>query len=79
MENKICLNMPLFHAFGMVMGQLLILHTGSTLVMEERSFNPIKTLEAIAREKCAITYGTPTMWVSKNETDARLSEKIRYS
>ncbi|XP_012543626.2 medium-chain acyl-CoA ligase ACSF2, mitochondrial [Monomorium pharaonis] len=71
-ENKICLNMPLFHAFGMVMGQLLILHTGSTLVLEERSFNPVKTLEVIAQEKCAITYGTPTMWVNLIEAQQRL-------
>lgn len=69
-ENKICLNMPLFHAYGMVMGQLLIFHTGSTLVLEERSFDPVKSLQAIAQEKCAITYGTPTMWVSKDEIDA---------
>lgn len=69
-ENKICLNVPLFHAFGMIMGQLFISHTGCTVVMEERSFDPVKSLEAIAREKCAITYGTPTMWVSKDETDA---------
>lgn len=59
--------MPLFHAFGMIMGQMLILNMGNTLVMEERSFNPVKTLEVIAQEKCAITYGTPTMWVSKDE------------
>lgn len=71
-ENKICLNVPLFHAFGLVMGQMLILHTGNTLVLEERSFNPIKSLEAIAQEKCAVTYGTPTMWVYLIEAQQRL-------
>ncbi|KAL6268500.1 hypothetical protein P5V15_001632 [Pogonomyrmex californicus] len=71
-ENKICLNMPLFHAFGLTMGKLLILHTGSTLVMEERSFDPVKTLEAVAQEKCAVTYGTPTMWVNLIEAQQRL-------
>lgn len=71
-ENKICLNVPFFHAFGLTMANLLIFHTGSTLVMEERSFNPIKTLKAIAQEKCAITYGTPTMWVSKNRRQGKL-------
>ncbi|KYQ51328.1 Acyl-CoA synthetase family member 2, mitochondrial [Trachymyrmex zeteki] len=75
-ENKICLNMPLYHAFGMVMGQLLVFHTGSTLVIEERSFNPVKTLEAIAQEKCAITYGTPTMWVNLIEAQHRLQLPI---
>jgi len=54
----------------MVMGQLLVFHTGNTLVIEEYSFDPVKTLKAIAQEKCAITYGTPTMWVSKNKIDA---------
>ncbi|CAL1677806.1 unnamed protein product [Lasius platythorax] len=71
-ENKICLNVPFFHAFGLTMANLLIFHTGSTLVIEERSFNPIKTLKAIAQEKCAITYGTPTMWVNLLEAQQRL-------
>ncbi|XP_011173564.1 medium-chain acyl-CoA ligase ACSF2, mitochondrial isoform X2 [Solenopsis invicta] len=71
-ENKICLNMPLFHAFGLVMGQVLILHKGNAVVIEERSFNPVKTLKAIAQEKCAITYGTPTMWVNLIEAQQRL-------
>ncbi|KYN04981.1 Acyl-CoA synthetase family member 2, mitochondrial, partial [Cyphomyrmex costatus] len=75
-ENKICLNMPLYHAFGMVMGQLLVFHMGNTLVIEERSFNPVKTLEAIAQEKCAITYGTPTMWVNLIEAQQRLQLPI---
>ncbi|XP_029680890.1 acyl-CoA synthetase family member 2, mitochondrial isoform X2 [Formica exsecta] len=71
-ENKICLNVPFFHAFGLTMANILILHTGSTLVLEERSFNPIKTLKAIAQEKCAITYGTPTMWINLLEAQQQL-------
>ncbi|KAL0113184.1 hypothetical protein PUN28_012402 [Cardiocondyla obscurior] len=71
-ENKICLNMPLFHAFGMVMAQLLVLHTGSSVVLEGRSFNPQKTLQVIAQEKCTVTYGTPTMWVHLIEAQQRL-------
>ncbi|EFN64035.1 Acyl-CoA synthetase family member 2, mitochondrial [Camponotus floridanus] len=67
-ENKICLNIPFFHAFGFIMANILILHTGSTLVIEERSFDPIKSLKAIAQEKCAVTYGTPTMWVNLLKT-----------
>ncbi|KAL6441153.1 hypothetical protein ACFW04_003459 [Cataglyphis niger] len=78
-ENKICLNVPFFHAFGLTMANILILHTGSTLVVEERSFNPIKTLKAIAQEKCAITYGTPTMWsiFGLTETTAVVFQSIR--
>ncbi|XP_025268566.1 acyl-CoA synthetase family member 2, mitochondrial-like [Camponotus floridanus] len=71
-ENKICLNVPFFHVFGLIMANILILHTGSTLVIEERSFNPIKSLKAIAQEKCTVTYGTPTMWVNLLEAQQRL-------
>ncbi|XP_029159347.1 acyl-CoA synthetase family member 2, mitochondrial isoform X1 [Nylanderia fulva] len=71
-DNKICLNVPFFHAFGLTMANILILHTGNTLVIEDRSFNPVKTLKAIAQEKCAITYGTPTMWVNLLEAQQRL-------
>lgn len=61
---KICLNVPLFHAFGLVMGQLFTLHAGgSTLVLESPSFNPVTSLETVVREKCTLMYGTPTMWV----------------
>lgn len=64
-ECKVCLNVPLFHAFGLLMGQLFMLHGGNTLILQGRSFNPVKSLEAIAKEKCNVIYGTPTMWVSR--------------
>ncbi|EZA62892.1 hypothetical protein DMN91_002608 [Ooceraea biroi] len=71
-EDKICLNVPLFHAFGLLMGQTLSLNAGCTIVIEAPSYNPIKTLEAIAKEKCSAMYGTPTMWVNVIETQKRL-------
>lgn len=40
-------------------------HSGLTLVLPGPSFNPVKSLEAITREKCNVVYGTPTMWVSR--------------
>lgn len=66
-EDKICLNVPLFHAFGLLMGQTNILNTGCTIILESPTFNPVKSLETIAREKCSIAYGTPTMWVSGDD------------
>lgn len=63
-EQRICLNVPFFHAFGLVMAQLCVLHSGSTLVLEARSFDPVKSVEAIARENCDVAYGTPTMWIN---------------
>lgn len=41
-----------------------MLHAGLTLVLPAPSFNPVKSLKAIVREKCNVVYGTPTMWVS---------------
>ncbi|CAK9820967.1 Medium-chain acyl-CoA ligase ACSF2, mitochondrial [Anthophora plagiata] len=62
-EHRICVNVPFFHAFGVIKGLLCTLHSGSKLVLPSRSFNPVKSLEAIIREKCNVVYGTPTMWI----------------
>ncbi|XP_020288680.1 acyl-CoA synthetase family member 2, mitochondrial [Pseudomyrmex gracilis] len=75
-EDTICLNVPFFHAFGLVMAQLMMFHTGCVLVLEGRSFDPAKSLQAIAKEKCTITYGTPTMWVNLLEAQQRLQLSI---
>ena len=45
------------------MGIVGSIHNGTTLVLENRSFNPVKSIEAIIKEKCTVLYGTPTMWV----------------
>lgn len=55
------------------MGQILILHHGNTLVLQGRSFNPVESLQAIAKEKCVVAYGTPTMWVSQNEKETQVT------
>lgn len=57
------MNVPLFHAFGMIHGFIAGFHSGSTLVLESPTFNPKNSIETIAREKCTVAYGTPTMWV----------------
>lgn len=62
-HNTICLNVPLFHAFALVMGLAGHLHAGSTLVLAGPSFNPSEAINAIVKEKCTAIYGTPTMWV----------------
>lgn len=64
MENKVCLNVPFFHVYGLIKGLLTMFHTGVTIVLEARSFNPTKSLDAIIGEKCDTVYGTPTMWIT---------------
>lgn len=63
MEQRVCLNVPFFHVYGLNKGLLTMLHAGITIVLEARSFNPTKSLDAIIGEKCDTVYGTPTMWV----------------
>ncbi|KAK2586052.1 hypothetical protein KPH14_012049 [Odynerus spinipes] len=75
--QKICTNVPFFHAFGILLGQISILHAGCTTVLEGRSFNPVKSLEVMAEEKCDITYGTPTMWINLIDAQQRLSLPIQ--
>ncbi|CAB0033956.1 unnamed protein product [Trichogramma brassicae] len=59
---RICLNVPYFHAFGMIMGVSGPFHAGSTVVLEGPTFNPARSIDAIVRHKCDVTFGTPTMW-----------------
>jgi acyl-CoA synthetase (AMP-forming)/AMP-acid ligase II len=64
---KICHNVPYFHAFGMVAGITSPMHTGATVVLENPTFNPTKSVNTIIQEKCNVTYATPTMWVSTSK------------
>lgn len=68
---KACLNVPFFHAFGLTKS-LVMLHAGTTIVLESPSFNPVKSIEAMLKEKCEIAYGTPTMWINLLATYQRL-------
>ncbi|XP_023247035.1 acyl-CoA synthetase family member 2, mitochondrial [Copidosoma floridanum] len=74
--RKICLNVPYFHAFGMIMGVVGPLHAGSTVVLENPTFNPVKSIEAIVGQKCSVTFGTPTMWTNMIDVQNRTNIKI---
>ncbi|XP_068085265.1 medium-chain acyl-CoA ligase ACSF2, mitochondrial [Anabrus simplex] len=62
-HHHICLQVPLFHAFGNVIGLLCALHFGSTIVLPALRFDPEATIRSINQEKCSVLYGTPTMYV----------------
>ena len=64
-ENKpvICLPVPLYHCFGMVLGSLATVTYGSTAVYPGTIYNPTNTLKVIMSEKCTAVYGTPTMYI----------------
>ncbi len=66
-EDRVCISVPLFHCFGMVMGNLACITHGSTMVYPSAVFNPLDTLKTIQQEKCTAAYGVPTMFIAMLE------------
>ncbi len=63
-QDRLCLPVPLFHCFGIVLGVLATLTHGGTLVMIEL-FDPLMVLAAVQKEKCTALYGVPTMFIAE--------------
>ncbi len=63
-EDSVAISVPLFHCFGMVMGNIACVSHGSTMVYPAAVFNPLDNLKAIAEEKCTASYGVPTMFIT---------------
>ena len=66
-SDRVCIPVPLYHCFGMVMGVLGCLTHASTMVFPGEGFDPLATLEAIAAEGCTALYGVPTMFIAQME------------
>jgi fatty-acyl-CoA synthase len=64
-DDRICVPVPLFHIFGMVIGNLAATTRGACLVYPAPSFEPRATLEAVAAERCTSLYGVPTMFIAE--------------
>jgi fatty-acyl-CoA synthase len=62
--SVLCVPVPLYHCFGMVMGNLGMLSRGGTVVYPAEGFEPAATLAAIGEEKCEALYGVPTMFIA---------------
>jgi fatty-acyl-CoA synthase len=63
--DRICVPVPLYHCFGMVMGNLAAVTHGASVVYPEVAFDPRATLEAVAAERCTSLYGVPTMFIAQ--------------
>ncbi|OTG67774.1 fatty acid--CoA ligase [Acinetobacter sp. ANC 4470] len=63
-QDRVCISVPLFHCFGMVMGNLACITHGSAMIYPSAVFNPLDTLNAIQQEKCTAAYGVPTMFIA---------------
>ena len=63
-SDRLCLPVPLYHCFGMVMGVLACVTHGAAMVFPGETFDPETALAAVAEERCTALYGVPTMFVA---------------
>ena len=63
--DRICIPVPFYHCFGMVMGNLAATSHGACMVIPAASFDPVATLEAVQAERCTSLYGVPTMFIAE--------------
>ncbi|MFG2193483.1 AMP-binding protein [Streptomyces sp. NPDC048639] len=64
-RDRVCLPVPFYHCFGMVMGNLGATSHGACIVVPAPSFDPEATLSAVEREQCTSLYGVPTMFIAE--------------
>lgn len=64
-EDKLCIPVPLYHCFGMVMGNLGCITHGTTMVYPSEGFDPLAVLQAVQEERCTSLYGVPTMFIAE--------------
>ena len=63
--DRVCIPVPFYHCFGMVMGNLGCTTHGATMVIPAAAFDPAATLRAVAQERCTSLYGVPTMFIAE--------------
>jgi fatty-acyl-CoA synthase len=64
-QDRVCLPVPFYHCFGMVLGNLGAVTHGACVVIPSPSFEPAATLAAIQQERCTVLYGVPTMFIAE--------------
>lgn len=64
-HDRVCIPVPFYHCFGMVMGNLACTSHGATMVIPAPGFDPALTLQAVSQERCTSLYGVPTMFIAE--------------
>src|ERR1700730_3842980 len=64
-EDRICIPVPFYHCFGMVMGNLAATSHGAAMIIPAPVFDPVQTLKAVQDERCTSLYGVPTMFIAE--------------
>jgi fatty-acyl-CoA synthase len=75
--DRVCIPVPFYHCFGMVLGNLACTTHGACIVLPEAAFEPRSVLEAVEAERCTSLYGVPTMFIA--ELDHPDFDKFDYS
>jgi len=66
-HDRVCIPVPFYHCFGMVLGNLACTTHGSTIVIPAEAFDPVITMETVQKERCTSLYGVPTMFIAELE------------
>ncbi|WEN15528.1 AMP-binding protein [Rhodanobacter sp. AS-Z3] len=66
-SDRLCIPVPFYHCFGMVLGNLACVTHGACMVIPGEGFDPLTTLECVAEEKCTGLHGVPTMFIAELE------------
>jgi fatty-acyl-CoA synthase len=64
-DDRVCIPVPFYHCFGMVLGNLAVVTHGACIVLPSEAFDPRAALEAVAEERCTALYGVPTMFIAE--------------
>jgi fatty-acyl-CoA synthase len=64
-QDRLCIPVPLYHCFGMVLGNLAALTHGACMVFPGEGFDPLATLQTVAEERCTALHGVPTMFIAQ--------------
>ena len=64
-DDRLCIPVPLYHCFGMVLGNLAVLTHGGCIVYPNDAFEPVSVLQAVQDEKCTGLHGVPTMFIAE--------------
>jgi len=65
--DRVCIPVPFYHCFGMVLGNLACTTHGATMVIPAEAFDPIATMQTVQQERCTSLYGVPTMFIAELE------------
>ena len=66
-QDRVCIPVPFYHCFGMVLGNLACTTHGSTMVIPGEAYDPLAVMETVQKERCTSLYGVPTMFIGELE------------